>query len=61
MDREERITRYEEMLDRAESAARLMEEAEKAYNGVQDDLRITALRCGGRILKRTKPGCCRPR
>ena len=39
MDREERITRYEEMLDRAESAARLMEEAEKAYNGVQDDLR----------------------
>ena len=39
MDREERITRYEEMLDRAEAAARRMEEAEEAYNSIRGDLR----------------------
>ncbi len=39
MDRVERIARYEQMLDRAETAARLTEEARAAYDRVQGDLR----------------------
>ena len=39
MSREERITRYEEMLCRAENAARQMEEAQRACAAVQDDLK----------------------
>lgn len=35
----ERITRHEEMLDRAERAARKMEEAQKAFESVREDLR----------------------
>ena len=39
MDREERIARYEEMLDRAERAARQMEEAQEAYENALGGLR----------------------
>ncbi len=39
MDREARITRYEEMLDRVEAAARRMAEAEEAWDSAREDLR----------------------
>ncbi len=39
MNREERIARYEGILDRAEAAARRMEEALDACEGIRDDLR----------------------
>ena len=38
MNREERIRRYEEILDRAELAARQMEEAREAWEGIRDEL-----------------------
>ena len=39
MTRTERITRYEEILDRVIEAARATEEALAVYDGVQEDLR----------------------
>ena len=38
MTRTERITRYEEILDRVNEASRLMEDALEAYDAVQEDL-----------------------
>ena len=38
MNREERIARCEEMLDRAAAAARRMEEAREAFESVRGDL-----------------------
>ena len=38
MTREERITKYERMLDRVNAAARQTEEALAAYDAAQDDL-----------------------
>ena len=39
MNREERIARYERILDRAEQVARQMEEAWEAYESILEDLR----------------------
>ena len=39
MTREERITRFEQLLDRAEQVAGQLEEAQEAYEGIRDGLK----------------------
>ena len=51
MKRQDRIVRYEAMLDRVDLAARQMEEALAVYGAVQDDLRALERYYTGREWK----------